>query len=367
METVNNNYLIQSTFFTKTVLNDISEIQKDILYFLQSKINFRQTDPTGEVVFNYKEFLAYKKVDRAMTYSPVEILNFCQRIREINGIIYNKQTQDIEFFNIIDRVKTNEADIETFTVYFGYWGKIFYYEKFAQDYAQQSKIQYTQIEKNIISLNGEKRKKLFELLSMFKETGKYIVSLKELKTLLGFMIFDNPDNSNNSNYSTKERAEKQLKLFFEEREPNKELLKRWAEFKRVFLDPAINEFNSNSKLDIKNIKYKVTKKGTKIIGLIFTFEKRLQVESLSSQQKTSLLFFKEVGLSEKQVMFLFQRIGLELMHVRFNEVLTFNREFDNKESKHYHRKVWFHNETKEEIKNLAGFLYDKVFTELKGT
>lgn len=358
------NYLIQSSVFTKTVLNDISEIQKDIIYFLQTQINFREENPTGEVNFDYKSFLAYKNVDRSMTYSPVEIFHFCNKLREINGVIYNIQTKDIEFFNIIDKIKLNESNPESFTVVFASWGKIFFYEKFAKEYAKQSKIQYTQIEKNIIDLKGDKRKKLFELLSMYKETGLYRVSVKELKTLLGFMIFDSP---NLDDVPTGVREEKQLKLFFEDREPKKEILKRWAEFKRVFLDPAINDFNSNSKLDIRNIKYEVRKMGTKITGIDFKFEKRLQIELLSEEQKTSLKFFTSIGLTEKQVIFLFQRIGLEEMHVRFNNELTFNNHYENKESKYFRQKSWFRTSTREEIKNVAGFLYENVFTELKNT
>lgn len=360
----NSNYLLQSSFFTKTILNDISEIQKDILYFIQTKINFRDENPSDEVLFNYNEFLAYKKLDRVSSYSPSEIADFCRKIREINGVIYNIQTQDIEFFNIIDRVKINESDPENFTVVFATWGKIFFYEKFAKEYAQISNIQYTQIEKNIIDLKGDKRKKLFELLSMYKETGKYIVSLKELKTLLGFLIFDHLQISN---LSQKVRQEKQLKLYFEGREPNKEIFKRWAEFKRVFLDPAINEFNTNPRLDIRNIKYTVSKLGNKITGLSFTFEKRLQTQNLSDQQKASMKFFTDIGFKDKQVLFLMQRIGLEEMHVRFNNELTFNRYFDNKESKYFHQKIWFKNSTGEEIKNVAGYLYDTVFVELKNS
>ena len=47
------NYLIQSNYFTKSVLRDASETQKEILYFLQSEIDFYDENATGIVMFNF--------------------------------------------------------------------------------------------------------------------------------------------------------------------------------------------------------------------------------------------------------------------------------------------------------------------------
>jgi hypothetical protein len=362
MKSNNSNYLTQTNFFNQTVLSDISEIQKDIIYYLQKVMNFRDEDPSGIVNFNYNDFLKYKKTERNLTYSPAEIATFCKELIKLNGVIYNIKTQNIEFFNIIDRIQVNEGDPENFTVHLAFWGKIFFYEKFALEYAEQSKIQYTQIDKNIIDLQGDKKKKLFELISQFKETGFYITSLKELRTLLGFNIFDNPDLAN---VSPEIKREKQLKLFFEDREPKKEILKRWVDFRRVFLDPALDDYNSNDNLDIRNIKYQMIKTGTKVTSLKFTFEKRLSKGTLSDQQKKAIQYFTSLGLSESQVLFIMQRIGFEEMYNRSTNAITFNREYDNKDSAYYHRKVWFDNYDKSEIKNLGGYLYDKVFPELK--
>ena len=58
------NYLIQSNYFTKSVLRDASETQKEILYFLQSEIDFYDENATGIVMFNYERFLKYKKVEK---------------------------------------------------------------------------------------------------------------------------------------------------------------------------------------------------------------------------------------------------------------------------------------------------------------
>lgn len=56
------NYLIQSNYFTKSVLRDASEMQKEILYYLQSEIDFHDPNATGSVVFNFEKFLKYKNI-----------------------------------------------------------------------------------------------------------------------------------------------------------------------------------------------------------------------------------------------------------------------------------------------------------------
>ena len=118
-------------------------------------------------------------------------------------------------------------------------------------------------EKSIIDLKGEKRKKFFELLSQYKETGIYRVSLEEFKILLGFIEYVNK----NEDGEDVEIKQLQLEFLFSNNEvpqnfEKAEYLKIWGEFKRVFLDPAIEEINKNSKLDIDNITY-TTKKNRK--------------------------------------------------------------------------------------------------------
>ena len=67
------NYFIQSNYFTKSVLRDATEMQKEILYYLQSEINFHDKNATGIVTFNYENFLKYKKVSiKKNTYSSSE-------------------------------------------------------------------------------------------------------------------------------------------------------------------------------------------------------------------------------------------------------------------------------------------------------
>lgn len=66
----------------------------------------------------------------------------------------------------------------------------------------------------------------FELLSQYKETGLYRISLSKLKTLLGFVIYDF------------EAEPKQLNLFDEGREPTKEFLKTWYDFSKSVLRPS---------------------------------------------------------------------------------------------------------------------------------
>lgn len=360
------NYLIQSNYFTKSILKDVTETQKDIIYFLQSQIDFSEPNPTGTVIFNYDKFLEYKKVSiQKNTYTPKEILSLCEGLISINGAFYNKQTSSTVFFTLFDNVEVSEIDPKEFIITFANYGKVFFYEKFALEYAKSSKIQYTQIESSIIDLKGEKRKKFFEVLSQFKSTGFYKVSIEELKTLLGFIVYHQNEDSGGE-----ATGQMQLKLLFqgEEEHPDyerREYLKSWSEFKRVFLDPAIEEFNQSPKLDLSNIKYETIRTGRKITGLHFTFQKKLDIENLTDEMKNALNYFLNYGLTEKQIIFLFQRIGHKVMFSRVNDSITFNQHYDKKDSPHYHQKKWFDNKTGNEIKNLGGFLYEKVFPELK--
>lgn len=366
MTTKNNNYLIQSNYFTQSVLRGVTEMQKDIIYYLQSLINFRDENPSDFIIFNYEKFLQYKKVQKNSFYSVSELLEICVGLRSINGVFYNKQTKSTVFFNIIDNVEVNDENGNEFIITLAKWGKIFFFEKNAIAYANKSKVGYTQIESSIIDLKGEKRKKFFELLSQFKSSGFLKVSLEEFKIQLGFIVYVNEDDKS-------ERSQQlQLKFLFEPAEISEgyekvEYLKVWSEFKRVFLDPAINDFNNNKKLDISHISYKTIKVGRKITHLHFTFQKRLDVNNLSQLHRTALNDFLIFGLNESQILFLLQRIGHENMYNRFNKAVTFNNHYENKESKFYRQKIWFENETGSEIKNLGGFLYEKVFADILAT
>jgi hypothetical protein len=362
----NKNYLIQSNYFTKSILRNVSEIQKDIIYFLLTQINFTDSNPSGKVIFNYDKFLEYKKIEiKKNAYSANEILAFCQGLININGAFYNKQTASTVHFNLISDVEVSDLNPKEYIISLANFGKIFFYEKFALEYAKNSKIQFTQIEDNIIDLQGGNRKKFFELLSQYKSTGFYKVSLEEFKSLLGFIVYTHQEEN-----ETKETQQLQLKLLFQPDDQNVifervEYLKLWSEFKRVFLDPAIEDFNCNSNLDISNIVFTPIKTGRKITGLHFTFQKRLDKESMEPEMLNAIKHFKEYGLNENQVMFLLQRIGYKEMYNRFMNSVTFNRSYDDKGSKYYHQKIWFDTATGEEIKKLGGYLYEKVFPELK--
>ena len=361
------NYLIQSNYFTKSVLRDASETQKEILYFLQSEIDFYDENATGIVMFNYERFLKYKKVEKKKnTYSPSEFHSIINGLRNINGVFYNKPTKTTVFFNLVDSVEINEEDSREFKIRFANFGKIFFFKKFALEYVENSKVPYTQIEKSIIDLKGEKRKKFFELLSQYKETGIYRVSLEEFKILLGFIEYVNK----NEDGEDVEIKQLQLEFLFSNNEvpqnfEKAEYLKIWGEFKRVFLDPAIEEINKNSKLDIDNITYTTKKTGRKITALEFRFKKRLKKDNLSEEEKKALGYFIGYGLNENQVFYLMQRIGYTEMYRRLNEMITFNNHYDNKESPFFRRNVWFENTTNNEIGNLGGYMYDKMFPELK--
>ncbi len=361
------NYLIQSNYFTKSVLRDASEMQKEILYYLQSEIDFHDPNATGSVVFNFDKFLEFKKIkERKNTYSRSEFFYIINGLRNINGVFYNKPTKKTVFFNLVDSVEINDEDTNEFTIRFANFGKVFFFEKFALEYVESSKVPYTQIEKNIIDLKGDKRKKFFELLSQYKETGIYRVAIEEFKMLLGFIEYIN-NNESQEDIATKQM---QLELLFSEETPpidieRVEYLKVWGEFKRVFLDPAVEEINKNSKLDIDHLTYIPKKTGRKITGIEFKFKKRIRKESLSEEEIKAMNYFISYGLNEKQVVFLLQRLGYAEMYKRLNEAITFNNQYDNKDSKLYRRNVWFENNSGNEIKNLGGFLYEKLFPELK--
>ncbi len=361
------NYLIQSNYFTKSVLRDASEMQKEILYYLQSEIDFHDPNATGSVVFNFEKFLKYKNIkDKKNTYSPSEFFYIINGLRNINGVFYNKQAKKTVFFNLVDSVEINDEDTNEFTIRFANFGKVFFFEKFALEYVESSKVPYTQIEKNIIDLKGDKRKKFFELLSQYKETGVFRVSIEEFKMLLGFIEYTN-NNGNQDDIATKQM---QLELLFnEETAPidveRVEYLKVWSEFKRVFLDPAVEEINKNSKLDIDNLIYIPKKTGRKITAIEFRFKKRIRKESLSEEEIKTMNYFVAYGMSEAQALFLLQRLGYTEMYRRLNQMITFNSQYDNKDSPLYRRNVWFENISNNEIKNLGGFFYEKMFPELK--
>lgn len=359
----NPNYLLQSNLFTQSVMRGVLEVQKDILYYLQSSINFRDINPSERIVFNYEKFLEYKKVEKRNFYSVSQIFDLCNGLININGVFYNTSSKTTEFFNLIDSVSISDENSNEFLIRLANWGKIFFYEKYAIEYAKQSNIQYTQIVRSIIDLKGSKRKKLFELLSQFKSTGVYRVPLDELKTLLGFIVYKNEhDNS-------KQTQQIQLKFLFEPFPVTAdfekiEYLPRWVDFKRVFLDTAIEEFNSNQNLDISHISYDAIKSGRKITNIHFRFQKRIDLENLSEVHKTTLSNFLLYGLQQSQILFLIQRIGHENMYNRFNNELIFNPFFDDKNHKNYRQKQWFIKSTMEPVNNLGGFLFDKVFKEL---
>lgn len=360
---ITKNYLIQSNFFTQSVLRDVTEMQKDIIYYMQTLIDFRDGNPSDTIVFNYDKFLSFKKVAKNSFYSVSELLDICIGLRSINGVFYNKQSKTTVFFNVIDNVEVSDENGNDFIITLAKWGKIFLYEKSAREYFNKSPVEYTQIESSIIDLKGDKRKKFFEILSQYKSSGILIISLEKLKILLGFIVYGNETDK------SEKSQQLQLKFLFEPGEiPDEykrvEYLISWSEFKRVFLDPAINDFNTNKKLDIGAISYTTIKVGRKVTHLNFSYPKRLDVDNLSPAHKTALNDFLRFGLNESQILFLLQRIGHQNMYKKFNEAVTFNQSYDNKDSKYYHQKIWFDNQTKAAIINLGGFLYQKVFEDI---
>lgn len=106
------NYLLQSNFFTQSILRDVSEVQKDIIYFIQKNIDFYDENPDDVMIFNYNGFLAYKNTTKNNFCSPGKVFGLIS----INGVFYNPNTATTEFFNLIDRMSINEENVNEFKI-----------------------------------------------------------------------------------------------------------------------------------------------------------------------------------------------------------------------------------------------------------
>ncbi|WP_309882832.1 replication initiation protein [Chryseobacterium rhizosphaerae] len=367
---MNNGHLIQTNFINQTILNGVSEVQKAMIYHLQGTIDYFDESANGEAVLDYNEFIKNKGVIRNNTYTPEEIERMLESLKSTNGVIYNINTKQIEYFNLIDKVGISPDDPEKFNITFASWGKIFFFERFAKEYAEKSKISYTQLERSIISISGDKKMKFYELFSQWRNTGWFIIELEKLRVFLGFSIYENIDLSEiNNRFSSelfKENNNKEIELFYENRVAKHILYPRWIDLRRKFIEPAISDFESNPRLKIKNISFDLIKRQNKVHSLKFTFNKRVDHDELTEAQKNSLRVYVDYGLNAKQVLYLFNIIGLEEMDRRIKTMIYFNPRYnDSKGSPYRNRNIFFDKSTDNPIENLGGFLYEIVFPELK--
>lgn len=364
-ELIIGNYIKQANFLTSSVILNISEVQKDALYFIMQSIDYHSKNPTAKIMMDFDKFLSYKKVKKNNFYSIVETLEIMQGMRDIKGSFRNQYTGQFVTFNLIDNVSINPAAPSELEVKLAEYGVIFLYEKALSEYVEKSKAflpdykknnnsgkGFTQIEKNVVSLNSTPQKKLFEMLSRFKMKGWMRITVFDLKLALGFITI----KLKGSNVSAE--AE-QLNLIFSNDETNEiekvEKLTVFSDFKRRFLDVAINEINNNPQLDITNLKFTTLKTGNKITTLHFTFKKKMNKENISDEELKCFNYFVNFGLTESQVFIVLDRIGYENMYASFNAKIV------SKKSSYGYK--FYDNTTNSEINNLAGFLYEKVFNE----
>lgn len=362
------NYIKQANFLTSSVIFDMSEVQKDALYFIMHNIDYHAEKPTDKLKIDFEKFLEYKKVKKNNFYSIQETVQLMNGIRDIKGSFRNQYTGQFVTFNLIDNVSINPKSPNELDVTLAQYGVILLYEKALAEYVERSKSflpdyktsnsgkGFTQIEKSVVSLNSYPQKKLFEMLSRFKSKGWMKITLFDLKLALGFITIK-------SKTLNSDLQAEQLSLIFSKDENNDiekvEKLKVFADFRKKFLNIAISEINNNPHLDITNLKVEPLKTGNKITSLYFTFKKKMNLHNMNSEELKCYEYFLSFGLAENQILHLLNRIGYENMYSMFNAKISSKKDL-------YGYK-FFDKSTQKEINNLSGFLYENVFdTYLKG-
>lgn len=360
------NYIKQANFLTSSVIFDMSEVQKDALYFIMQNIDYHSQKPTDKLKIDFEKFLDYKKVKKNNFYSIQETVQLMNGIRDIKGSFRNQYTGQFVTFNLIDNVSINPKSPNELDVTLAQYGVILLYEKALSEYVERSKSflpdyktksnsgkGFTQIEKSVVSLNSYPQKKLFEMLSRFKSKGWMKITLFDLKLALGFITIKS------KTLNTDLQAE-QLSLIFSKDENNDiekvEKLKVFADFRKKFLEVAIKEINNNTNLDITNLKVEPIKTGNKITSLYFTFKKKMNLQNMNAEEQKCYDYFISFGLNDTQIFHLLNRIGYENMYNEFNDKIS--------TKKSVYGNVFFDRNTEKEIKNLSGFLYENVFNNI---
>ena len=353
------NYVKQANFLTTSVFLNMTEVQKDGLYFIMQNIDYHSLEPQRKITIDFKRFLEYKGISKNNFYSIAETEKFLNDIVNAKGSFFNKFTGEALVFSLIDNVKINTNNPNELDVTLGDYGQTFLYEKLLEKYINSfshllpkanSGTGYTQIEKNVVSLDSYQQKKLFEILSRWKNKGFYRTSILNLKLILGLVEFkivngDKPINS-----------EHQLRLLFGSDSQDYIKIEKYEKFSdfRKFLERACKTIESNPKLDINNLSFKFIKSGKKVTHLEFSFKKYLNNENLSADESKCKDYLISFGLSETQVFLLLNKIG----HVTIYSKLSSKIRYEKDKLKGY---KYFDRETNKEINNLAGFLYTNVF------
>lgn len=358
-----NKYLNQANFFTRSLFKLDREIHKDIVYLIQSKIDF-YGDPKDVISISFNDYLDAKNISKNDTYSFNEFHKFAEEIKKVGGAFYNNVNNSFISFNIVDNVQIDSENSETLKIELCKFGKIFFFkdnlQKYIIDITPKGKLAkyagYTQIENSTFKIGGIRRKKFFEIISQFKNTGFCKISVKELKMYLGYIeLID----------KTTQKAlkrEDQLKYIFipQDKYEFNDSYPRYSHFERDFLSPAIASINNDVSKDINNLRIsKKQKTGKRITHLEFMFN--ALGKDLTDQENKCLELFTSLNLDKQQVIYLIKRIGYKKMLTRWMHHVE-KRAFEgNQSAKYYERK------NKKEITNISGYLYSVLFPELKNS
>ncbi|MDO6818935.1 MULTISPECIES: replication initiation protein [unclassified Zobellia] len=355
-----NKQLNQANFFTRSLFKLDKEIHKDIVYLIQSKIDFFGK-PKSVIKISLNDYIDAKNTSKNDTYSFSEFYKFTNEVKNVGGAFYNKIERSFIAFNIVDNVQVDPDSPDTLKIELARFGKIFFYKEKLIQYINEitpvGKVQkqngFTQIENSVFKIRGARRKKFYEILSQFKNTGFCIIAVIELKMILGYIeIID-------KELKTTLTPEDQLKLIFipEKNYEFKDKQPKFSYFERDFLKPAIQWINSEKCKDIKELRInRKFKKGRRISHIEFRF-KPLKHE-LNKEELSCLEFFKGLGLDETQVIYLINRIGSGEMKKRWMENIQRSTFGQNQTAKYYDKVK------QSEIKNISGFLYKNLFKEL---
>lgn len=356
-----NKYLNQANFFTRSVCNLDKTIHKDIIYLIQSKIDFFGV-PRNNISISFNDYLKAKNISKNDTYSFSEFHKLAREIKKVGGAFYNSINNSFISFNIVDNVQIDSENSETLKIELGKFGKIFFFKenliKYIEEITPKGKplkyIGHTQIENSSFRIIGARRKKFFEIISQFKNTGFCKISFKELKIYLGYIEL--VDKSTQKPL----KQEEQLKFIFipQDKFEFVDNCPRYSHFERDFLAPAIKSINDDISKDINNLRIsRKTKTGRKITHLEFKFN--ALGKDLTQEEKECLKFFETLKLEREQVIFLLKRIGYKEMYGRWMKNVD-RKVYDEDEiAKFYEKK------TQKEIKNISGYLYSILFPELK--
>lgn len=356
-----NKYLNQANFFTRSVFKLDREIHKDIVYLIQSKTDFFGK-PQSIIKISLSDYLGAKSITKNDTYSFLEFYKFADEIKNVGGAFYNKINRSFVSFNLVDNVQIDNDNPETLQIELGRFGKIFFYREHLQKYIAEitpfgNSLNYTghsQVNNTVFKIKGGRRKKFFEIISQFKNTGFCKISVMELKSYLGYIEVIDKKSTDSL------EEENQLKFIFipQSQFEFRDKQPKYSYFERDFLIPAINSINKDINSDIKNLRItKKTKTGRKISHLEFQFTPLNQ--NLTKEDQSCINFFESVGLDKTQVLFLLRKLGYQEMVNRWKYNITMKTNKNNRIPKYYEKK------SGNQIKNLSGYLYTVLFKELQ--